>query len=32
VSNRAKETIYECAQCCIALCKEPCFLEFHSVL
>ena len=29
-SNRAKETIYECAQCGIALCKDPCFLQFHS--
>ena len=29
-SNRAKETIYECAQCGIALCKDPCFLRLHS--
>ena len=30
-SNRAKETIYVCAQCDVALCKEPCFLRFHSL-
>lgn len=29
-SSRAKETIYECAQCGIALYKDPCFLQFHS--
>ena len=29
-SNRAKETIYECAQCGMALYKDPCFLRFHS--
>ena len=29
-SNRAKKTIYECAQCGIALCKDPCFHRFHS--
>jgi len=29
-SGRAKETIYECSQCGIALCKEPCFLLYHS--
>ena len=30
-SNRAKETILGCAQCGIALCKDPCFLRFHSL-
>lgn len=29
-SDRARETIHECAQCGIALCKDPCFLRFHS--
>ena len=29
-SNQAKETIYKCSQCGIALCKDPCFLRFHS--
>lgn len=29
-SSRAKETIYKCAQCGIALYKDPCFLRFHS--
>ena len=29
-SDRAKETIYECSQCGVALCKEPCFLRYHS--
>ena len=29
-SDRGKETIYECAQCGIALCKDSCFLRFHS--
>ena len=24
--NRAKETIYECTQCGVALCKHPCFI------
>ena len=29
-SNRAKETIYECARG-VALCKKPCFIRFHSL-
>ncbi|KAK3735838.1 hypothetical protein QZH41_007478 [Actinostola sp. cb2023] len=29
-SDRAKETVYECIQCNVALCKEPCFLQFHT--
>lgn len=30
-SDRAKETIYECAQCGIALCKDPCFKRYHNL-
>ena len=30
-SDRAKETIYECSQCGVALCKDLCFLRFHSL-
>ena len=30
-SDRAKETIYECSQCGVALCKDTCFLHFHSL-
>ena len=30
-SDRARETIYECAQCGVALCKKPCFSRYHSL-
>lgn len=30
-SDQAKETIYECAQCGIALCKDPCFKQYHNL-
>lgn len=29
-SQRARETIYGCAQCDISLCKDGCFAEYHS--
>ena len=25
-----KETVYECTHCGVALCKDPCFLVYHS--
>ena len=30
--GRAKETVYECTHCGVALCKDPCFLLYHSQL
>lgn len=28
--GNAVQTVYECVQCGLALCQEPCFLRFHS--
>ena len=30
-SDWVRETVYKCAQCRVALCKDPCFLHYHTL-